>query len=163
MPTKAWPYDADLDDPLTKLRIPVTSEYPQWRYIATFDRSSEARPTEQEAAQFSSYIEHYKDHFFGDGWYTRKLEERPFDIDAVTRVFHKWAEDDWSYRIVTWEYGPFWVPVAPRLRGGEYDYSKIQGPLSLVEVMDRDKTIGDDGPVSWWVEWKSAHPEVFGG
>lgn len=26
--TTEWPYDADRDDPLTKLRIPVTSAHP---------------------------------------------------------------------------------------------------------------------------------------
>lgn len=111
-----WPYgtDADEHDPLTKLRIPVTGAHPAWRYIATFDRDSEARPTDREAAQLASYIEQYKVHFFGaDGWYKRKLEEKPLDVDAVTRIFHKWGEGDWSYRVDTWQYGPFWCRSPP--------------------------------------------------
>lgn len=161
--TRTWPYgtDADRDDPLTALRIPVTGTYPEWRYIATFDRESEARPTDAEAQMLASYIEEYKVYFFGaDGWYKRKLEEQPLDTDAVTRIFHKWGEGDWSYRVVTWQYGPFWAPVAPRLRGGEYDYPKATGPLSLEQVMDRAHTISDE-PMPHWVQWKADHPEIF--
>jgi len=159
--TQAWPFgtDADEDDPLTALRIPVTGQHPGWRYIATFDRESEARPTEAEAAQLASYIEQYKDYFFND-WYKAKLLERPLDVDAVTRIFHKWGEDDWSYRVVTWEYGPFWVPAAPRLRGGQYDDSKL-GPLPLVQVMDRDHQMHSEYPSKSWAAWKASHPEIF--
>lgn len=163
MTATAWPYgtDADERDPLTRLRIPVTGTYPEWRYIATFDRESEARPTDAEAAQLASCIEHYKVYFFGaDGWYKRKLEEQPLDTDAVTRIFHKWGDDEWSYRVVTWERGPFWMPVAPRLRGGQYDDAKL-GPLTLVQVMDRDKHMHTEYPSMNWAEWKAAHPEVF--
>jgi hypothetical protein len=162
--TNDWPYgtDADRDDPLTALRIPVTGTHPEWRYIATFDRESEARPTDLEAQQLASYIEQYKVHFFGtDGWYKRKLEEKPLDTDAVTRIFHKWGPGDWSYRVVTWQYGAFWVPVAPRLRGGEYDNVKLPA-MTLEQVMDRCHTIGDDKPMQHWLDWKAAHPETFG-
>lgn len=156
-----WPYDADRDDPLTALRIPVTSYYPDWRYIACFDRESEARPTDAEAAMLASYIEQYKVYFFGaDGWYKRKLEEKPFDTDAVTRIFHKWGPDDWGYRVTTWEYGPFWVPAAPRLRGGRYDDTEL-GPLTLVQVMDRDKHMHTEYPDKAWAQWKTDHPDVF--
>lgn len=161
--TAAWPFGADAaeHDPLTKLRIPVTGTHPEWRYIATFDRDSEARPTDLEALQLASYIEQYKVYFFGaDGWYKRKLEERPLDVDAVTRIFHKWGDDDWSYRIETWRSGPFWVPMAPRSRGGQYDTVKV-GPLTLVQVMDRDKHMHTEYPSKKWAEWKAAHPEVF--
>ncbi|GLP64300.1 hypothetical protein TUSST3_09200 [Streptomyces sp. TUS-ST3] len=159
--TAAWPFgtDADEHDPLTKLRIPVTGQHPMWRYIATFDRESEARPTDLEAAQLASYIEQYKDYFFND-CYKAKLLERPLDVDAVTRIFHKWGEGDWSYRVVTWDYGPFWVPVAPRSRGGRFDTAKL-GPLTLVQVMDRDKHMHTEYPSKDWLDWKAAHPEVF--
>jgi hypothetical protein len=109
----------------------------------------------------ASYIEQYKVYFFGaDGWYKRKLEESPFDCDAVTRIFHKWGPDDWSYRVVTWDRGPFWVPVAPRLRGSEYDDAKC-GPLALVQVMDRDKRMHTEYPDKAWTQWKADHPDVF--
>lgn len=156
-----WPYDAKRDDPLAKLRIPVASAYPEWRYILVFDRESEKRPTDLEAQQLASFIEQYKRYFFND-WYIGKLEERPFDCDAVTKVFHKWGDDDWSYRVVTWERGPFWVPVAPRLRGGEYDYPQVTGPMNLLAVMDRTHGVGAEYPSNHWLEWKAAHPEVFG-
>lgn len=159
-----WPYgtDADRDDPLTALRIPVTGSNPEWRYIATFHRDSEARPTDAEAVMLASYIEEYKVYFFGaDGWYKRNLEEQPLDTDAVTRIFHKWGEDDWSYRVVTWSYGPYWIPVAPHLRGGKHDKG-WSGPRSLVQVMDRCHTLGEDKPAKHWVNWKAEHPEIFG-
>ena len=49
--TAEWKFDADQHDPLTALRIPVTSFSPCWKYTATLDRESEARPTDLEAAQ----------------------------------------------------------------------------------------------------------------
>ncbi len=159
----AWPFgtDADRDDPLTKLRIPVTGFNPGWRYIATFDRESEVRPTNLESRQLASYIEQYKVYFFGaDGWYKRKLEERPLDVDAVTRIFHKWAEGDWSYRVVTWEYGPFWVPAQPHMRGGEWDQTGL-GVHGLVGVMDRDHHMHSKYPNAHWAAWKASHPDVF--
>lgn len=164
MADTAWPFgtDADRDDPLAKLRIPVTGTHPEWRYIATFDRDSEARPTDREAAMLASYIEQYKVYFFGaDGWYKRKLEQRPLDVDAVTRIFHKWGEGDWSYRVDTWESGPFWVPASPRVRGGEWDTANLSA-MTLEQVMDRCHHIGTKYPSKHWLEWKTAHPEVFG-
>lgn len=160
--TKAWPFgtDADEHDPLTAMRIPVTGAHPGWRYIAAFDRDSEARPTDLEARQLASFIEQYKDYFFND-WYKAKLLERPLDVDAVTRIFHKWGEDDWSYRVVTWQYGPFWIPVAPRLRGGQYDDAKTSAPLSLVQVMDRTHAMHTEYPSKDWAAWKANHPEIF--
>jgi len=157
---EGWPYDADEHDPLTKLRIPVTSAYPRWRYTATFDRESEVRPTDAEARQLASFIEEYREYFFNET-YKAKLSKRPFDTDAKTVIFHKWAEDDWSYRRDSWEYGPFWVPVFPGQRGGQYDAPNWRAPLTLVQVMDRIHTIGDE-PSKRWLDWKASHPEVFG-
>ncbi|MFD7661300.1 hypothetical protein [Streptomyces sp. NPDC059788] len=161
----SWPFgtDADEHDPLTALRIPVTGTSPAWRYIAAFDRESEARPTDTEAQMLASYIEHYKVQFFGaDSWYKRKLEQRPLDVDAVTRIFHKWAEGDWSYRVVTWQYGPYWAPVAPPLRGGARDAIRL-GAMTLDQVMDDDHQMHTKYPSKSWAEWKTAHPEIFGG
>lgn len=160
--TTDWPYDADRDDPLTALRIPVTSFSPSWRYTATFDRESEQRPTDLEAAQLVSFIEEYREHWFNDR-YKAKLSERPFDIDSgnPTKIFHKWADGDWSYRVATWQYGPLWVPVFPRLRGTDLDdRPSWKAPMTLVQVMDRIHTISD-APMKHWLEWKAAHPEVF--
>ncbi|UQA91212.1 hypothetical protein [Streptomyces halobius] len=157
-----WPFaeDADRDDPLTRLRIPVTGVHPRWRYVACFDRESEDRPTDAEAAMLASFIREYIEHWFNQG-YQRRLAERALDVDSGcnTVIFHKWGPDDWSYRLDSWQYGPFWVPVAPRLRGGQHDY---RGPwkLSLVDVMDHKHTIGDE-PLPRSAQWKAAHPDVF--
>lgn len=155
--TVAWPFgdDADRYDPLTALRIPVTGSHPRRRYIAAFDRESQARPTDAEALVLASFIEEYKAFHFND-WYKAQLLERPLDVDATTRIFHKWGEGDWSYRLATWQYGPTWSPVPPRLR------DSASGALSLVEVMDRTHCFGADEPMPDWVEWKAAHPEIFG-
>jgi hypothetical protein len=144
-----WPYDADQDDPLTALRIPVTSLWPGWKYVATFDRDSAVRPTDAEAAILASFIAEYKAHWYFPH-YSEKLLERPFDIDSgqVTTIFHKRGEDDWAYRVATWEYGPMLVP------------ERSVPALPLVALMDRIHTIGDE-PMGHWLEWKAAHPDVF--
>ncbi|WP_371793026.1 hypothetical protein OG285_32360 [Streptomyces sp. NBC_01471] len=160
MSAENWPFgtDADQHDPLTKLRIPVTSTHPKWRYIAAFDRDSGARPTDAEAAMLASYIQEYKARCFND-WYKVKLLKRPLDVDAVTRIFHKWDDDDWSYRVGTWQYGPFWLPAAPRLRGSQRDDASLPA-MTLVQVMDCSHTVADE-PMQHWLNWKANHPEVF--
>ncbi|WP_435609999.1 hypothetical protein [Streptomyces sp. C10-9-1] len=156
--TTPWPFGADADehDPLTALRIPVTSWSPSWRYIAAFDRASEERPTDAEAAMLASYIEEYKEYFFND-WYKAVLLQRPLDVDAVTRVFHKWGPDDWSYRLVTWRNGPQWAPPGPHFASS---YSQ-RAPYRLEAVMDRIHTLGEDQPARRWQKWKASHPDVF--
>ncbi|MGA4875894.1 hypothetical protein [Streptomyces lydicamycinicus] len=162
-----WPFgnDADRDDPLTALRIPVTGVFPLWNYIATFDRSSEARPTGDEARMLASFIEEYKACYLDDldDYDKAGVTKRPLDIsDTMTKTFHKWDEDDWSYRVITWAYGPLWVPVAPRWRDGQNDGVET-GPLPLEQVMDRCQQRRTERSREHWVEWKAAHPEVFGG
>ncbi len=51
--------------------------------------------------------------------------------------------------------------MAPQSRGCQYDTVKL-GPLSLVQVMDRDKHMHTEYPDTAWAEWKATHPEVFG-
>ncbi|MFJ6085098.1 hypothetical protein ACIQI8_27190 [Streptomyces sp. NPDC092369] len=161
MKTADWPYDADQHDPLTQLRIPVTGTHPGFTYTACFDRDSEARPNDAEAQQIASFIEEYQEHYFGNGSWRRVQQAKPFDMDCyTTTVFHKWAPNDWSYRCVTWQYGPFWVPVFPRQRGGEYDEQQL-GALTLVQVMDRIHAHGGDQPSTRWAAWKTSHPEAF--
>lgn len=166
--TKAWPFgdDADRDDPLTKLRVPaVWSFNPMWKYVAAYIKpapdenpyhwGSNARPTDAEAAMLASFIQEYLHHWFRDS-YIARLAERPLDVDGgcKTQVFVKYGEDDWGYRVVTWEYGPLFVPESPGFKD-----RKI-GPLSLVQVMDRRHTIGDE-PMKHWLDWKAAYPDVF--
>ena len=75
-----WPYDADRDDPLTALRIPVTCFKPGWMYLVSFDRESGERPTDAEARMLVSFIDYERSKFFEH--YQRKLLERPLDIDG---------------------------------------------------------------------------------
>lgn len=161
MKTADWPYDAGRDDPLTAMRIPVTGTHPGWLYTACFDRDSEARPTDIEAQQIASFIEEYQERWFGNGSWRKKQQAQAFDMDCyTTTVLHKWATDDWSYRCVTWQHGPLWVPVFPRQRGSEHDKHQL-GPLTLVQVMDRVHHVGTEYPSKHWLEWKAARPEVF--
>ena len=161
--TAAWKYDADEHDPLTALRIPVTGSHPGWTYTACFDRESEQRPTDVEARQIASFIEEYQERWFGNGSWRQQQQAKAFDMDCyTTTVFHKWADDDWSYRCVTWQYGPMWVPVFPRQRGSQYDDPKLSA-MTLVQVMDRIHHVGTKYPSKHWLEWKAAHPDVFGG
>lgn len=156
-----WPFgdDADRDDPLTALRIPVTSTWPGWSYIAAFDRGSDARPTDGEARMIASFIREYVERWYNDTFKAR-LAERPLDVDggANTTIFRKYADGDWGYRRRTWTIGPCFVPETPRVA------DRKSGPLTLEQVMDREYSYGGDGeePREHWVAWKAQHPDVFG-
>jgi hypothetical protein len=95
-----WPFDADRDDPLTAHRIAVTSSLPGWFYLVAFDRESVDRPTDAEVALLVSFLNEYKDHWYGDNSYRRRMEARPLDVDGGANgiAFHKWGADDWGYR-----------------------------------------------------------------
>jgi hypothetical protein len=157
-----WPFDAPQDDPLTAHRIPVTSSHPRWYYLVSFDGESAERPTEREMAMLVSFLDEYKDHWYGDNSYRRAMEQRPFDVDGGANgvVFHKWGTDDWGYRRHSYERGYLFSVVPPALRD-LYD-DGVRGPLSLLALMDRIHTMVDE-PMPRWVAWKVAHPDVFGG
>lgn len=177
MTATTWPFgtDADEHDPLTALRIPVVGSFnPMWKYVAAYLDTVEdgpdylkgppfgslSRPTDAEAAMLASFIEEYIKHWFNDG-YQAKLARRALDVDGgcKTIVFIKYGEDDWGYRVTTWEYGHTFVPPPPSFRE-KYPDEACGGPLSLVQAMDRKHTIGDE-PMPHWSDWKAAHPEVF--
>ncbi|MFI8535402.1 hypothetical protein ACIGMX_34795 [Streptomyces aquilus] len=164
MITNDWPFadDADRDDPLTKLRIAVTSSHPRWCYLVTFDRESLARPTDEEAAMLASYLEEYKAYWYGDSWYAAKLAERPLDVDSGANgvIFRKYATDDWGYRRRSWTRGPLYVPQSPGIRERYPDEAPL-GPMSLVRVMDHAHSIVGEVD-DRWLKWKATHPEVFG-
>ena len=162
--TAVWPYDAAERDPLTALRIPVTGPSPQWYYTVALDVSdvpyiqgAALRPDGHETVQLASFLEFQLSTL--SAGYRAKLRERPFDIGVnnATRVFRKWAPGDWSYRLSSWEAGPFYSPPGPGLR--ETDVR-----LSLVRVLDRaEYSDGRNGsPNLRWLEWKAARPGVFG-
>ncbi len=151
-----WPYDARRDDPLAALRIPVVgSSHPGWHYIAAFDGSSPLRPTDAEAAMIAPFLREYIERWYTDTWKAR-LAQRPFDIDGGANgvTFYKWGADDWGYRRRTWTMGPLYWPGHPS--------REARRAHTLAEVMDHAHTIVDE-VMPRWVEWKAAHPEVFGG
>ena len=162
-----WPYDADRDDPLTKLRIPVTTLYPDWKYLVAFngrpiyDGDLMDRPDEQETAILASYIQYTRQHWFNERWQARLLE-RPFDIDGGhnTLILRKWGPGDWAHRRASWQFGPSIVPCHPQLRKGETWDGRVL-PLGLVELLDCIHAHGGDRPLPAWLEWKAAHPDVF--
>jgi hypothetical protein len=156
--TTAWPYDADRDDPLTKLRIPVTESRGDWCYLVAFDRDSPARPDDTEAALLVSALNYYIDYWYNDT-YKARLAERPFDVDSGANgiTFRKYAPGDWGYRRRTWTMGPLFVPQPPTFT------QRPVGPLTLAQLLDRiygdeDGTLRPD-----WAQWKNDHPDVFGG
>lgn len=165
-PETDWPYDADQQDPLTELRIPVVgSAWPRWSYIVAFDSgridSETFRPTDAEAAMLRSYLDEYIGRWYNGTW-KAKLKDRAFDIDGGANglIFRKWGEGDWAYRRQSWSMGPTYVPEHPRIREQR---EKPMGPLSLAQVMDRTHAHGDEKPSENWTAWKAAHPEIFGG
>lgn len=177
--TAAWPFgtDADEHDPLTKLRIPVVGSFnPEWRYVAAYLRpvtdgpdylkgppfGSVERPTDAEARMLASFLQKHRQYWFNNEGYARKMDQRPLDIDSGwnTTVFIKYGPDDWGYRRCSWIQGHTFVPPPPSYRE-RYPDESGGGPLTLEQTMDRRHTIGDE-PIAHWVEWKKAHPEVFG-
>lgn len=163
-----WPYDAAQHDPLTALRIPVVSNaWPRWFYIVAFDfdqiDNDGNRPTDAEAAMLRSFLDEYIQHWYRESWIA-KMTERPFDIDGSANglVFRKWGEDDWGFRRRTWEYGPVFWP-GPDWYRRKYGEGPSAEAHSLVRVMDRTHSHGDDMPSARWLAWKAAHPDVFGG
>ncbi|MER5461608.1 hypothetical protein ABT010_13160 [Streptomyces sp. NPDC002668] len=168
MTANPWPFgtDADRDDPLTKLRIPVVTSFnPSWKYVAAYidvdtgpySWGSTERPTDAEAQMIASFIQEYIQNWFNER-YQHELAERLLDVDSGcnTTVFIKYGPDDWAYRHCSWIYGPTFVPLPPNSPSRDGD------PLSLVQVMDRTHGMHTDYPSKRWAEWKAAHPEVFG-
>lgn len=163
----AWPFgdDALQDDPLTAFRVPVVGSFnPKWKYIAAYLNTSTSadylsappfasnqRPTEIEGRMIASFIREYLAYWFSIS-YIEELSLRPLDVDSRcnTTVFIKYGIDDWGYRLISWQYGPTFIPE----RGG---------PLSLEQVMDRAHTYRCDKPTDRWQNWKATHPDVFPG
>jgi hypothetical protein len=163
--TSDWPYDTDRNDPLTALRIPVVSNpWPRHGYLVAFDldQIDEAteRPDDREAAQLQSFLQQRIMSWYNPHWQTL-LAKKPYDIDggAAAIIFRKWGSGDWGYRRSTWQFGHTFFPPHPRVRAHEPD---LPGSLSLVQVMDRIHSHGEDRPSLVWATWKADHPEAFG-
>jgi hypothetical protein len=149
-----WPFDADRNDPLAALRVPVvTTANPGWKYevCLMIDGSEDAlwpslRPDDTEVKQVAAYIE-YRMEYYNAGW-KAKMRRRPLDADGSTNtvVLRKRPDGGWCYRRRSWERGPMMVPVP-----GEV--------LTLEALLDR---INDIVPEKWQA-WKAAHLDAFGG
>jgi hypothetical protein len=163
--TGVWPFsdDADEHDPLTMLRIAVTSSHPRYGYHVAFDRDSEQRPTDDEAAILASYLD-LRLTWYNDG-YRQRMAERPLDTDSGTNtvVFHKWGAGDWGYRRASFTVGLTWTVAGPGLR--EQNTLGLTGrdvqPHSLIMLLDRIQQHGSDEPSPRWEEWKAIHPAIF--
>ena len=157
-----WPYDARRDDPLTALRIPVTTFAPGWRYLVAFDgvplpgEAGFDRPTGAEALMLASYIDYVRS-CFSDRT-AREMAAKPLDVFGGwnTEVFHKWGPDDWGYRRSSYVTGPLFFPAAAWME-------REAGPFTLVGLMDRVYSYGGSylSPHGPWAQWKAAHPDVF--
>lgn len=162
--TSAWPFgdDADRNDPLTARRIAVTSSHPRWTYLVAFDRESEARPTDAEAAMLASYLEEYQTRWYNSSFLAR-MAEKALDVDGGANgvIFHKWGPDDWGYRRRSYDRGYLFTFPGPGLRGTEHAQGWPDGGQPLLAVLDRLHAIGSE-PRSTWTAWKAAHPDVFG-
>lgn len=157
-----WPFgdDADCDDPLTAMRIAVTSSHPRWSYLVSFDRQSQERPTDAEAAMLASYLDEYKSHWYRPS-FAAQLLDRPLDVDGGANgvVFHKWGVDDWGFRRRSYTMGYLYTVVPPTLRATRTD--GVRGPLSLLRVLDWLHCHSDNSPSPRWTAWKASHPAVL--
>jgi hypothetical protein len=156
--TTGWPFDdADQDDPLTVLRIPVVrTSHPRWKYEVALVIGSEdetiwkpgLRPDEPEVRQIVAELE-WRMTYYNEGW-KAKMRRRPLDVDSSTNtvVLQKFAEDDWRYRRASHEHGmwPF------------YNNPKR---FTLEALLDHINDYGDE-PNPKWRAFKAAHPEAFG-
>lgn len=147
--------------PLTALRIAVTCSHPGWKYLVSFDRKSEQRPTDAEAAMLASFLEEYKDYWYNERW-VAKMAARALDVDGGANgvVFHKYGPNDWGYRRQSYERGWEFSVVPPQMRDNEQG-NPARGPFDLEAIMDRMHSF-TDGVSARWVTWKAEHPDVFG-
>jgi hypothetical protein len=150
--TDPWPYDADRNDPLAALRIPVTSEHPCRGYLASFymDRQlCSPRPTDGEAAMLASYIAYLRTRY--QPHVQRRMMSEPLDTgDLSPLIFSKRDAGNWAYRRAHWTEGPFWWPHF------------MDGPeLTLAALLDHIETSGGASTAPDWSAWKAAHRGVF--
>lgn len=148
-----WKWDVDPNDLTAKQGIPVTAMCPEWGYFAAFHKESPQRPTQAETVMLSSFIAERKLEW---DWLIQSqgLEVDPFPWypGYNTVIFHKYATGDWAYRRRTW---PIDHLAPSRMQRG-------RGPLPLLALMDKVRVSPLGNPDERWVEWKQAHPEVFG-
>jgi hypothetical protein len=157
LPDTDWPFDADRDDPLAALRIPVVrTSHPDWRYEVALVIGSEdetlwppgLRPDDAEVRQVAAELE-WRMQYYNEGW-KAKMRRRPLDVDGTTNtvVLQKFGEGDWRYRRASFKHGmwPF--------------YGNPER-FALEELLDHINDYGDE-PNPEWRAFKAARPEAFG-
>ncbi len=148
-----WKYDADENDALRILRIPVTGQWPMYHYLAAFHKESPHRPTQREAYILASFIEYLKSRVPPDE--RARMDKEPFDIRSwgATHIFHKYQHDDWGYRRSSW--GQPFSPPSPAMK------NRMVGPKTLLQLL-HGLNWDDEDDVIRWATWMAAHPGVFG-
>lgn len=157
-----WPFgsDADRNDPLTELRIPVTGAYPGFCYLLAFHRASAQRPTEHEV-QLLQAMRRYLIEFSVDRRQRAVLGDRALDVELGfdTFVFHKWGAGDWGYRQRSWVVDVTFGPPHPSYRE-RYLKPDAARACTLAQLLDRINTAGGM-LIGHWATWKADHPDVF--
>ncbi|QYN17583.1 hypothetical protein [Amycolatopsis sp. DSM 110486] len=148
---------ADKDLRLLDRHIPIVSnEWPSFNYITSVVVSlgdfggCYVSPSDDELAMVASFHDEYTEHYYGgSGWFNRMRKRTPFDLDggANGRFLCKYEHGGWALKVRTWEHGP--RPM------------RNDKPMSLLAVLDRHHTIGNE-PMPRWVDWKAARPKIFG-
>lgn len=147
-----WKYDAEQNDALRVLRVPVTGRCPSFGYVAAFHKESAHRPTRTEALTIVSLIAFVRSQL--PAGECERMDAEPFDIQPLraTHVFHKYQRDDWAYGRSTWSRSFLAVPRS---------VERMTGPWALVQVMDNIHWDNKKQAVLW-AQWKNDHREVFG-
>ena len=160
--TADWPFeDADQNDPLTALRIPVVrSPHPRWKYEVCVVISDEEirsglplwgpslRPDEAEVRQIAAELE-WRMSYYNEGW-KAKMRQRPLDVDGTTNtvILQKFGDGDWRYRRASFEHGMWPFP-------------SMEQRFTLEALLDHINDYGGE-PNPKWQAFKAAHPEAFG-
>lgn len=148
-----------LDQRSVQYRYPIiTTMYPRWAYITAVvvgELWGGVLPTDDDLRVIASFHDEYIRYWYGDperGWIAGQRQTHPaFDVDggANGRYLIKYDHGGWGLKQRSWRH-----EARPEPR---------EDPMSLVELMDRHHTIGNDSqPMGHWSQWKAACPEVFG-
>lgn len=152
-----WPFDdADTNDPLAALRIPVVrNPYPSWKYeVCLVINSADSaeisawegpRPDDREVKQILAELDYRMD-WYNAGWQA-KMRRRPLDVDSSTNtvVLLKRPDGGWCYRRASWKTGPAMVPARGEI-------------WTLEQVLDHDHASAGGK----WAAHKAKYPDAFG-
>lgn len=138
-------------------RIPIVSyEWTRWNYITAIVAGEGAdgtygNPTDVEITIAASFHDEYIEKWYRPGWLNSMRAEHPFDVDggANGRYLCKYQNGGWGVKARSWEHA-----ARPA-----FDAE----PHTLIQALDRFNRVGTDSVSTRWLEWKAAHPNIFGG